>query len=78
MLTHTFNPSTREPEAGRTPEFEASLVYRASSRTARATQWGEGMKTDSQAVLLCNSQAEEMAQWAKCLLCKRENLSSDP
>jgi hypothetical protein len=34
MLAHTFNPSAREAEAG----FEASLVYRVSSRTARATQ----------------------------------------
>jgi hypothetical protein len=34
---HTFNPSTWEAEAGRS-EFEASLVYRASSRTARATE----------------------------------------
>ena len=35
--SHAFNPSTWE--AGRqTYEFEASLVYRVSSRTARATQ----------------------------------------
>jgi hypothetical protein len=33
-----FNPSTREAETGRSLEFEASLVYRQSSRTARATQ----------------------------------------
>jgi hypothetical protein len=31
-MVYTFNPSTRETE------FEASLVYRVSSRTARATQ----------------------------------------
>jgi hypothetical protein len=35
---HTFNPSTREAEAGGSPETEASLVYRVSSRVARATQ----------------------------------------
>jgi hypothetical protein len=34
-MVHTFVPSTQE--AGRS-EFEASLVYRVSSRTARATQ----------------------------------------
>jgi hypothetical protein len=35
MVAHTFNLSTR----GRwISEFEASLVYRVSSRTARATQ----------------------------------------
>lgn len=37
-LLHAFNPSTGEAEAGRT-EFEASLVYRASSMTVvRVTQ----------------------------------------
>jgi hypothetical protein len=35
---HAFNPGTREAEAGGISEFEASLVYRVSSRTARATQ----------------------------------------
>jgi hypothetical protein len=36
MVAHAFNPSTWEAEAGDF-EFEASLVYRVSSRTARAT-----------------------------------------
>lgn len=35
MLALAFNPSTRE---ARQVEFEASLVYRGSSRMARATQ----------------------------------------
>jgi hypothetical protein len=35
VVVHAFNPSTWEKEAGR---FEASLVYRVSYRTARATQ----------------------------------------
>jgi hypothetical protein len=35
-----FNPSTWEAETG--SEFEASLVYGVSSRTARATQRGGG------------------------------------
>jgi hypothetical protein len=30
-------PSTREAEAGECLEFEASLIYRVNSRTARAT-----------------------------------------
>jgi hypothetical protein len=39
MVAHAFNPSTREAEAGRwISEFEGSLVYKVSSRTARATQ----------------------------------------
>ena len=36
-VIHAFNFSTREAEAGRTLEFDASLVYKAS-RTARTTQ----------------------------------------
>jgi hypothetical protein len=36
-MVHTFNPSTWESEAGKF-EFKARLVYRVSSRTARATQ----------------------------------------
>jgi hypothetical protein len=36
MVVHAFNPSTWEAEAGRSLEFKASLVYRVSSRTARA------------------------------------------
>jgi hypothetical protein len=35
VVAHTFNPSTREAEAGR---FLASLIYRVSSRTARDIQ----------------------------------------
>jgi hypothetical protein len=36
---HAFNPSTQEEEAGGfISEFEASLVYKVSSRTARAIQ----------------------------------------
>jgi hypothetical protein len=37
VVAHTFNPSTWEAEAGGF-EFEASLVYKVSSRTARVTQ----------------------------------------
>jgi hypothetical protein len=38
VVAHAFNPSTREAEAGGISEFEASLVYKVSSRTARAIQ----------------------------------------
>jgi hypothetical protein len=49
MVVHAFNPSTQEAEAEgqrgrgrgrgrRISEFEASLVYKVSSRTARAIQ----------------------------------------
>jgi hypothetical protein len=37
VVAQAFNPSTWEAEAGEV-EFEASLIYRVSSRTARATQ----------------------------------------
>jgi hypothetical protein len=40
-VAHAFNPSTREAEISERQwisEFEASLVYRVSSRTVRATQ----------------------------------------
>jgi hypothetical protein len=39
VVAHAFNPITREAEAGGfISEFEASLVYKVSSRTARTTQ----------------------------------------
>jgi hypothetical protein len=40
VVVHDFNPSARgQGERGRQiSEFEASLVYKVSSRTARATQ----------------------------------------
>jgi hypothetical protein len=39
VVAHTFNPSTHSGGIGRQiSEFEASLVYRVSSRTARAIQ----------------------------------------
>jgi hypothetical protein len=40
VVVHAFNPITVEAEADRSlsSEFKANLVYRASSRTAKATQ----------------------------------------
>jgi hypothetical protein len=39
VVVHTFNPSIWEAEAGRfSVNSEFSLVYRVSSRTARAIQ----------------------------------------
>jgi hypothetical protein len=37
VVVHAFNPSTQEAHV-HLCEFKASLVYRVSSRTARATQ----------------------------------------
>jgi hypothetical protein len=44
-MGHTFNPSFKKAEAG---EFKASLIYRASSRTAKATQRNPVSKTNKQ------------------------------
>jgi hypothetical protein len=38
VVAHAFNPSTWGGRGRRISEFEASLVYRVSSRTARITQ----------------------------------------
>jgi hypothetical protein len=38
VVVHAFSPSTWEAETGKISEFEASLVYKVSSRTARAIQ----------------------------------------
>jgi hypothetical protein len=43
---HTFNHSTQETEAGKISEFEASLVYKASS--ARTTQRNPVLKTNKE------------------------------
>ena len=38
VVAHTFIPRAQETEAGGSLELKTSLVYRVSSRTARATQ----------------------------------------
>jgi hypothetical protein len=45
VVAHAFNPSTWEAEAGGFLSSEASLVYRVSSRTARAIQRNPVSKT---------------------------------
>jgi hypothetical protein len=50
VVVHAFNPSTREAEAG--------LVYKVSSRTARAIQRNPVSKT--------NKQTKKSIEWAKC------------
>jgi hypothetical protein len=37
VVVHAFNPSTLGGRGRRISKFKASLVYRVSSRTARAT-----------------------------------------
>jgi hypothetical protein len=65
MVGHAFDPSTREAEAGGYLSFEASLVYKVSSRTARAIQRNPVSKKQKQnktkqAVHLCSR------PWVKC------------
>jgi hypothetical protein len=38
VVEYTFNPRTREAEAGGFLSFDTSLVYKVSSRTARSIQ----------------------------------------
>lgn len=38
VVAHAINANTQETESDRSQEFKASLVYRASPRTSRATQ----------------------------------------
>jgi hypothetical protein len=38
MMAHAFNPSTPGGRGMQISEFEASLIYKVSSRTARAIQ----------------------------------------
>jgi hypothetical protein len=47
VVAHAFNPITWEAEAG-ISEFEASLVYRVSSRTDRTIQRNPVLKNKKQ------------------------------
>jgi hypothetical protein len=51
-MAHAFNPSTWKTETGESLEFEASLVYRVSSRTARAAQRNPASKKQKQKTLI--------------------------
>ena len=64
-LAHTFNPSTQGKSRMWISEFKASLVYRASSRTAKATQRNpvsEGKRVYFSEQILVNSKFEQMVQ----------------
>ena len=50
-VAHVFNPSTREAEAGGSLEFEASLIYRASSRTGSKTKEKSCLKRQTKIVI---------------------------
>jgi hypothetical protein len=44
-VAQALNPSTQEAEAGRSFEFQDSLLYRLSSRITRTTQENPVLKT---------------------------------
>jgi hypothetical protein len=48
MVVHTFNPSTQGGRGRRISEFKASLIYKVSSRTARATERNSVLKKQKQ------------------------------
>jgi hypothetical protein len=48
VVAHTFNPTTWGGRSRQISEFEVSLVYRVSSRTARATQRNPVLKNKNQ------------------------------
>lgn len=45
MVVYAFSTLTREADVSRSPEFEASLVHKASSTTAKAIQRNPASKT---------------------------------
>ena len=72
MVTHPFNPSTWEVEAGGPFEFEASLVFRASSRTARTLLHKEILSSK-------NKQTKNPNKgWLRALTALPKVLSSNP
>ncbi|KAL6032635.1 hypothetical protein STEG23_033710, partial [Scotinomys teguina] len=56
VVAHTFNPSTQKQMD--LYEFQASLVYSLSSRTAKATQRNPGLKTKTLLVLPARKKAK--------------------
>lgn len=55
-MAHAFNPSTERQRLADISEFEASLVYKASFRPTRATEWDSILKqtkTRKQHIMHC-------------------------
>lgn len=46
MVAHARNPSAKEGKAGGSCEFQASLVYKNKTRTAKSTQKNPVSKID--------------------------------
>ena len=71
MVACTFNPSTLEAETDGSPGFEASLVYRISSRAS----W-DYIKDPVSKGGNSKQRAREMAQWIRTLVSLPEVLAS--
>jgi len=67
VVAHTFKYITQEAEAYLC-EFKASLVYRASSKTARAAQRNP-VKTNKQASKQTNKQITTTTKQKKNMVC---------
>jgi hypothetical protein len=61
VVAYAFNPSTWEGRSRLISEFEASLVYKVSSRTARAMQRNPVSETNKQT----NKQTKQKAKKQK-------------
>jgi hypothetical protein len=72
-VAHAFNPSTWEAEAGGFLSSRDSLVYRVSSRTARALQRNSASKKkkklmDLLLMVICVSLCVGALTWGDCKL----------
>ena len=65
VAAHAFNPSTWEAEERQISEFKVSMVYKVSSRTARATQRNPVSKNQNQPT----KQTKKHQKTKKSLLC---------
>jgi hypothetical protein len=69
VVAHAFNPSTREAEAGRRiSEFETSLVYRVSFRTARDIQRNPRLEKPKKKKKEKEKEKRKRSQTCKCEL----------
>jgi hypothetical protein len=73
-VAHAFNLSTQEAEAGGSLDFEASLVYKACSRTIRATQG----KSISRGEKDCEKARCMTQQMSTCLMCMKTCVQITP
>jgi hypothetical protein len=62
-VSDIFHPSTQEAEAGRSLEFEASLVFRVSSRIVRAIQRNPVSKKEFIFVILSVHVFKSQSHW---------------